>query len=85
MSRERERKLEEVRDRRRFVADRPTEAARKPDYRQAVELGTRDRAEGAKRLRSELGLSVSDHEIERRARARTEEATRRLMRENGDG
>lgn len=78
-------KLEEVRDSRRHVADRPSEPERKPDYRQAVALGERDRIQGAKELRQKLGLQVSDREIEQRARERTVDATRRIMRENGDG
>jgi hypothetical protein len=85
-------RFEEVRDKRRFVVNRPKEPDRGPqdtpanrNYREALESGTKAGIETAQRLRQELGIQISDHELESRVRARKVEATRKVMRENGDG
>lgn len=81
------RKLEEVRDRRRFVVDRPTASSQpaKNDWQRAREAGEAARVDTAMRLRQQLGLSTTDKEIRERAAARTEEATRRAIRDAGEG
>lgn len=82
------RKVHEFTDPRRTrVVERPSSPATPPknDWQRAREQGEAARIESASRMRHELGLSTSDSEIRERARARTEEATRRAMRDAGEG
>lgn len=81
------RKYQEIQDPRRTrVVDRPSQgAAPKPDWQRAHQEGQRAREETAMRLRHELGLSTSDSEIRKLAAERTEDATRRALRDAGEG
>lgn len=71
---------------RRVAVDRPTQTGRvQNNWQAARESGEAARVESAMRLRQQLGLSTTDAEIRARARERTEEATRRAIRDAGEG
>lgn len=57
----------------------------KGNWQRAVEEQTHARAEDAKRIRKELGLSTTDRELEKRARDRAEQAARKNIRDRGEG
>lgn len=79
-------KLEQVRDERRFHVDRPSEGPRgQSDWAHAREQGEAARVATAMELRHKLGLSTTDAEIRKLAAQRTEEATRRAIRDAGEG
>lgn len=80
-------RLEEVRDRRRFVVDRPSDTSIPPrnDWAGARAAAEAARVETAQRLRHELGLSTTDGEIRKRAAEATETAARRAIRDAGEG
>lgn len=81
-----ERRLEEVRDQRRWAVDRPSEGPRgQNDWAKAREQGEAARVATAMELRQKLGLSTTDAEIRKLAAERTEAATRRAMRDAGEG
>lgn len=82
-----QRKLEEIRDRRRWLVERGKDQgpAPKPNWQRAREEGEHARVQQAMELRQKLGLSTTDKEIRDLARKRTEDATRRAMRDEGEG
>lgn len=79
------RKVERT-DGRRVTVGRTVDNSRpQANWQAARESGEAARVESAMRLRQQLGLSTTDSEIRKLARERTEEATRRAIRDAGEG